>query len=72
MSPRNGSAHMGKRKLGLQEFQEPESTGRDGYGASTWCISTRGAYQCDFNAQENGVGVGEASWVMKDPLARLG
>ena len=28
--------------------------------------------QCDFNAQENGVGVGEVSWVMKDPLARLG
>ena len=28
--------------------------------------------QCDFNAQENGIGVGEVSWFLKDPLARLG
>lgn len=26
--------------------------------------------QCDFNAQEHGAG--EISWVMRDPLARLG
>lgn len=28
--------------------------------------------QCDFNALKSGVGVGETSWAMKDPLFSLG
>lgn len=64
---------MGKKKLGLQEFQEPERV------QGGWIMEpVLGALiqevlsQCDFNAQENGIGVGEVSWFMKDPLARLG
>ena len=64
---------MGKRKLGLQEFQEAERVqGEMDMEPVLGALIQEVLSQCDFNSQENGVGVGEVSWVMKDPLARLG
>lgn len=71
VSPENGSAHVGRRKLGLQEFQEKEQGGMD-MEAALGAVMQEVLSQHDFSAQEHGVRVGETSWIMRDLLAGLG
>lgn len=73
VSPGNGSSHVGWRKLGLREFQEPEKVqGGPDLEPMPGALIQKVLSQCDFNALKSGVGVGETSWAMKDPLFSLG
>lgn len=72
VSQGHGSAHLGRRKLGLQEFQEPEIVQRSWCGAMLGLLRQEVLSPCDFNALEDEVGVDDISWVMKNPLVRLG
>lgn len=73
LSREDGSAHLSRRKLGLQEFKEPERLQRRVDVEPMLDVLIQEVLsQCDFNAQEHGVGVGEIPWVIKEPVARLG
>ena len=71
VSPGNGSAHVGRRKLGLQEFQEKVQGGLD-MEPALGAVIQEVLSQRDFSAQEHGVRVGETSWITRDLLAGLG